>query len=90
MNLAVGENASFDERGEFMAVARLEYLQDENGVYGVSIPRLTYNGTSSCVQIGLVGCRKIPRTVLTPWLEPPYRYSQKASSEAITSNTSSS
>jgi len=34
------------ERGEFMVGARLEYLQDENGVYGISIPRLTYNGTS--------------------------------------------
>ena len=33
MNLAVDENTSFDERrGEFMAVARLEYLQDESGV----------------------------------------------------------
>ena len=44
MNLAVGENASFDERGEFMAAARLEYLRDERGVYGVSIPILIHDG----------------------------------------------
>ncbi len=45
MKLAVDENTSFDERrGEFMAAARLEYLQDESGVYGISIPVLTYDG----------------------------------------------
>ncbi len=45
MNLAVDENASFEEqRGKFMAASRLEYLQDEDGVYGVSIPFLTYDG----------------------------------------------
>ena len=38
--------ASFEERrGEFMADARLEYLQDERGIYGVSIPFLAYDGT---------------------------------------------
>lgn len=42
MKLAGHENAIFDERGEFMAVARLEYLQDEKGIYGVSIPDLAY------------------------------------------------
>ena len=45
MKLAVDENTSFDERrGEFMATARLEYLQDESGLYGISIPVLTYGG----------------------------------------------
>ena len=45
MKLAVSENISFeDRRGEFMAAARLEYLQDDKGVYGVSIPILTYHG----------------------------------------------
>ena len=49
MKLAVGENASFDERGEFMAAVRLEYLQDESGVYGVSIPYLPYEGKVSAL-----------------------------------------
>ena len=52
MKLAVSENASFDERrGEFMAAARLEYLQDERGVYGVSIPFKTYDGSSALTYI---------------------------------------
>ena len=45
MSLTVGENISFEERrGEFMAAARLDYLQDESGVYGISIPTLHYDG----------------------------------------------
>ena len=42
MNTAVSENTSFDERGEFMVAARLEYLQDEKGIYGLSIQDLAY------------------------------------------------
>ncbi len=50
MKLAVSENASFeDRRGEFMVTARLEYLQDERGVYGVSIPFMLYDGRVSGV-----------------------------------------
>jgi hypothetical protein len=50
MNLAVGENASFeDRRGEFMAAVRLEYLHDERGVYGISIPFLPYEGKVSAL-----------------------------------------
>ena len=48
---AVGENASFDERGEFMAAARLEYLQDEKGIYGVSIPFPSYDGAGALTYI---------------------------------------
>jgi len=55
MSLVVGENTPFVERrGEFMAAARLEYLQDESGIYGISIPTLTYNGP-----------RALPRTTFT-------------------------
>ena len=49
MNLALSKNASSDERAEFMAAARLEYLQDEHGVYGVSIPFMTYDGKVSAL-----------------------------------------
>ena len=51
MNLANRENASFDERGEFLIAARLEYLQDEKGIYGVSIPTLTFNEPSALTYI---------------------------------------
>ena len=51
MKLAVNENAVSDERGEFMAAARLEYLQDERGVYGVSIPFLAYDGAKTLTYI---------------------------------------
>ncbi len=52
MKLAVDENASFEERrGELMAAARLEYLQDERGIYGVSIPFPTCDGASSLTYI---------------------------------------
>ena len=45
MSLAVDKNISFEERrGNFMAAARLEYLQDKGDVYGISIPVLTYDG----------------------------------------------
>ncbi len=51
MALANLEDASFDERGEFMAAARLEYLQDEKGVYGISIPYLAHDGPSALTYI---------------------------------------
>ncbi len=51
MKLAVNENAFSDERGEFMAAARLEYLQDERGIYGVSIPFLAYDGARALTYI---------------------------------------
>ena len=51
MSLAIGETPPFDERGEFMAAARLEYLQDEKGIYGLSIPLLTYDGASTLTYI---------------------------------------
>ena len=47
MSQVSGKNTSFeDRRGEFMAAARLEYLQDEKGIYGVSIPFLACNGVN--------------------------------------------
>ncbi len=52
MSLSVRENTSFeDRRGEFMAAARLEYLQDEKGIYGVSIPFLAYDGADSLTYV---------------------------------------
>ena len=63
MKLAVNEVASFEEqRGEFMAAARLEYLQDESGVYGVSIPILTYDGTSALAK----SVARLPAGPVTP------------------------
>ncbi len=51
MKLAVGENASFYECSEFSATARLEYLQDRRGIYGLSIPILTYEGLNAVTYI---------------------------------------
>ena len=51
MKLAVNETASFEECSKFSATARLEYLQDERGIYGLSIPVLTYEGLSALTYI---------------------------------------
>ena len=81
MNLAVDENASFEEhRGKFMAASRLEYLQDDKGVYGVSIPFLACGGARTLTYIlrpdrlsgGLADTKNLKS------ISPFYRYSQDA------------
>ena len=93
MSLVVDESTSFEERrGEFMAAARLEYLQDDRGVYGVSIPFLAYDGASALTYIlrpDRLG-EGLGNTENTGVHETAHRHFQDASlGKAIASNTGS-